>query len=108
MIRKYGGSEQGLTLSTSARSDVKAPYSGRVEFAGPFKNYENVVILNVGEGYFLLLTGLSNTIVDVGERLKRGDIIGALPASRTGSAEIYIELRKGGGPINPTPWFGQL
>lgn len=108
LIRKYGGAEQGLTLSASARSDVKAPHSGRVEFSGAFKNYNNVVILNVGEGYFLLLTGLSDTIVDVGDSLKRGQIVGALPSSRTGKAEIYIELRKGGSPINPAPWFGKL
>jgi len=105
LIRKFGGKEQGLTLSAASRSDVKAPYTGRVEFAGAFKNYENVIILNVGEGYFLLLTGLANTIVDVGDRIARGDIVGALPASRTGKVEIYVELRKDGGSIDPAPWF---
>ena len=66
------------------------------------------MILNVGEGYFLLLTGLSNTIVDVGDRLIRGDIVGALPASQTGRSEIYLELRKDGSPIDPSPWFAQF
>lgn len=108
LIRKFGGSEQGITLAASSRSDVKAPYSGRVEFAGPFKNYENLVILNVGEGYFLLLTGLAEIIVDVGDNLSRGDIVGALPASRTDDVEIYVELRKGSGPVDPRPWFDGL
>lgn len=108
LTKKYSRSNQGLTLSAAARSDVKAPYNGRVEFSGPFKDYESVVILNVGEGYFLLLTGLSNTIVDVGDRLIRGDIVGALPASQTGRSEIYLELRKDGSPIDPSPWFAQF
>ena len=97
-----------MTLSAAARSDVKAPYSGRVEFAGPFKEYQTLVIVNVGEGYFLLLAGLSNTIVDVGDQLSKGDIVGTLPASRQGQSELYIELRKNGGPINPRPWFGDF
>lgn len=105
LIRKYGGGENGLTISTTSRSDVKAPYDGRVEFAGAFKDYGNVVIINVGEGYFLLLTGLGNTIVDIGDKLSRGAIIGALPASRTGKSELYIELRKGSGSVDPAPWF---
>lgn len=105
LIKKYGGGENGLTLSAVSRSDVKAPYNGRVEFAGAFKDYGNVVIINVGEGYFLLLTGLGNTIVDIGDKLSRGTIIGALPASRTGKAELYIELRKGSGSVDPSPWF---
>lgn len=105
LIKNFGRGEQGLTLLAQARSDVRAPYFGRVEFAGPFKDYENLLILNVGEGYFLLLTGLSNTIVEVGESIKRGDIVGALPASTTGQSEIYVELRKNGEPIDSRPWF---
>ena len=108
LLKKYGGKEQGLTLSAPSLSEVKAPYSGRVEFSGPFKDYDHVVILNVGEGYFLLLTGLANTIVDVGENLTRGTSVGALPASRSGQAEIYVELRKGSNPVNPAPWFSKF
>ena len=108
LLKKYGGAEQGLTLSAPSLSEVKAPYSGRVEFSGPFKDYDHVVILNVGEGYFLLLTGLANSIVDVGEQLSRGTSVGALPASRSGQAEIYVELRKGSNPVDPTPWFSNF
>ncbi|MEP6343424.1 MAG: peptidoglycan DD-metalloendopeptidase family protein [Maricaulaceae bacterium] len=108
LLKKYGKGEQGLTLSAPSASEVKAPYSGRVDFSGPFKDYEHVVILNVGEGYFLLLTGLANSIVEVGEQLSRGTSVGALPASRTGQAEIYIELRKGSNPVDPTPWFSNF
>ena len=108
LLKKYGKGEQGLTLSAPSSSEVKAPYSGRVEFSGPFKDYNHVVILNVGEGYFLLLTGLAKSIVDVGENLSRGTSVGALPASRSGQVEIYVELRKGSNPVDPTPWFADF
>jgi len=103
--RKFGGAEQGVTLAAKSRSDVKAPYNGRVDFAGPFRDYDRVVILNVGEGYFLLLTGLGNIIVETGDQVKTGDILGALPASRGDNVDIYVEIRKNGAPIDPAPWF---
>ncbi len=106
--RKFGGSEQGITLSGASRSVVKAPYNGRVEFAGPFRDYERVVILNVGEGYFLILTGLGAIIAETGDKVKTGDIIGALPASQDKNTDIYVEIRKNGAPINPAPWFKGL
>jgi len=103
--RKFGGGEQGVTLAAKSRSVVKAPYNGRVDFAGPFRDYDRVVILNVGEGYFLLLTGLGNIIVETGDKVKTGDILGALPASQGQNADIYVEIRKNGAPIDPAPWF---
>ena len=80
-----------------------APYAGRVEFSGPFKNYDNVIILNVGDGYFVLLTGLERLNVSAGERVKRGEPVGAMPQEP--NAELYIELRKNGSPVNPEPWL---
>jgi septal ring factor EnvC (AmiA/AmiB activator) len=105
LTQKFGGSAQGITLSAPPRSVVKAPYSGRVEFAGAFKDYDRVVILNVGEGYFLLLTGLGTIIVEAGDSVKAGELVGALPASLAGNSDIYVEIRKNGAPIDPAPWF---
>jgi len=105
LAKSYGKGEKGLTFRGVASDRVKSPYNGRVEFAGPFKDYEQVVILNVGENYFLLLTGLGRLAVNTGDRITRGDIIGALPRSQTGKSELYLELRKSGTTINPLPWF---
>lgn len=106
--KKFGGSEQGMTMAAKSRSSVKAPYNGRVEFAGPFRDYERVVILNVGEGYHLLLTGLGTIIVEPGDLVETGEIVGALPASQESNADIYVEIRKNGAPIDPVPWFKSL
>lgn len=101
----YGNDSKGLTVSTRKNAQVTAPFTGRIEFAGAFKNYDNVVILNVGENYFMLLTGLGEIFVDSGEMVRAGEPVGLMPADNA-SPELYIELRKNGAPINPKPWLG--
>jgi len=101
----YGSGRKGLTVSTRNNAQVTAPFTGRIEFAGAFKNYDNVVILNVGENYFMLLTGLGEIFVDSGEMVGAGEPLGLMPSSGANS-ELYIELRKNGAPINPKPWLG--
>lgn len=103
LLKSYGRGEKGHTYSGRAGGQVIAPYAGRVEFSGPFKNYDNVVILNVGDGYFVLLTGLNDLYIDAGDTVRRGEPVGKLP-SRTG-AELYIELRRNGSPVDPKPWL---
>ena len=103
IIKKFGRGEKGLTISGRSNGQVIAPYAGRVEFSGPFKNYDNVIILNVGDGYFVLLTGLKRLNVAAGDSVNRGEPVGVLPAQS--DAEIYIELRRNGSPIDPTPWL---
>lgn len=103
LLKNYGRGEKGLTYSGRASGQVIAPYAGRVEFSGPFKNYDNVVILNVGDGYFVLLTGLNELYIDAGDTVRRGEPVGKLPAKS--GAELYIELRRNGSPVNPKPWM---
>ena len=106
VIQKYGNGEKGITVRGRSKSQVVAPYAGRIEFAGAFKNYDNVVIINVGEGYFILLTGLGETYVETGENITTGEPLGLLPFKSKGSANLYIEFRKNGTTVNPHPWLG--
>lgn len=104
--KSYTAARKGLTVSTREKAQVVSPYAGRVEFSGPFKNYDNVVILNVGGGYFMLLTGLGEIYVESKEMVAAGEPLGLMPFNTQARPELYIELRKGGQTINPTPWFG--
>ena len=103
LLKSYGRGEKGLTFAGRSRGQVLAPYAGRVEFSGPFKNYDNVVILNVGDGYFVLLTGLNGLFVDAGDTVRRGEPVGDMPARS--NSELYIELRRNGSPVDPSPWL---
>ena len=102
----YGNGRQGMTIATRPGAQVLSPYSGRVEFAGAFKTYGEVVILNVGENYFILLTGLGEIFVSAGETVDPGEPVGLMPFNAQKSTELYIEFRKSGRPINPKPWLG--
>ncbi len=104
MVRGFGRGENGQTYAAPADGQVVAPYAGRVEFAGPFRNYGRVVILNMDDGYFLLLTGLGQTYVATNETIARGDPLGQMPGGADGS--LYLELRKDGRTIDPKPWLG--
>lgn len=104
LAKPFGRGEQGQTYQAPSQGQVVAPYAGRVEFSGPFKNYGRVVILNLGEGYFMLLTGLGETFVDTDEIVDRGEPIGAMP-QRSGGTELYLELRRDGRTIDPAPWL---
>jgi len=103
LVKSYGRGEKGNTYSGRPGGQVIAPYAGRIEFSGPFKNYDNVVILNVGEGYFVLLTGLNELYVDAGDTVRRGEPVGKLPSKS--SVELYIELRRNGSPVDLKPWL---
>lgn len=105
MTEGFGRSSKGQTYSARSGGQVIAPYAGRVEFVGPFRTYGRVVILNMDEGYYLLLTGLSETYVTTGENVKRGEPVGSMPGT-TGRTPLYIELRRNGRSIDPEPWMG--
>lgn len=104
--QKDGTRAKGLTVRTRSEAQVIAPYSGRVEFVAPFKNYDRVLILNVGDGYFILMTGLGQTFVQQGQAIAAGEPVGLMPLNGTPEPEIYIEIRKDGTPTDPTPWLG--
>ncbi len=102
----YSAQNKGITVATESGSQVVAPYSGRIEFAGPFKNYEKVVIMNVGGGYFLLMTGLGELYAESGSMVSIGEPVGLMPFNTNNKADLYIEIRKNGSPVNPNPWLG--
>lgn len=105
LLKRFGRGEKGLTFETPSEGQVLAPYAGRVEFAGPFKNYDQVIILAVGDGYFLLMTGLGDIFAETGEVIKQGSPVGTMPFVRSGSGELYLELRKNGRTVDPAPWL---
>ena len=104
--KKFGGSHRGITVTTRSQAQIVSPYSGRVEFTGPFKNYANVIILNMGDGYFIVMTGIGEIYAELGEDVTIGQPLGLMPPSTAQKSKLYIEFWKDGAPINPMPWLG--
>ena len=100
-----GETSKGIYVRTRPQAQVIAPFGGRLEFVGPFKNYDQVVILNVGDGYFILMTGLGETYGKKGQSLSAGEPVGLMPNTGAQNHELYIEIRKDGSPVDPMPWL---
>ena len=97
-----GAHSKGITLAGRAGARVIAPFDGTVLFAGPFKNYGELVILDHGDNYLTLLAGMETINTDVGQQVLAGEPIGQV---KTSKPNLYLEIRRDGQAIDPTPWF---
>ena len=87
---------------------MRAVAPGRVRFAGWFRGYGKIVILDHGSGYFTVSGQLSQIRVQVGHQLKSGQVLGTV--GETGSLEgpgLYFEVRRGGAPLDPAEWLAK-
>ncbi|HLH97663.1 MAG TPA: peptidoglycan DD-metalloendopeptidase family protein [Xanthobacteraceae bacterium] len=110
-----GGTEKGLTVATRPGAQITAPCDGWVVYAGPFRNYGQLLILNAGSGYHVLLAGMERISVDLGQFVVTGEPVaimgdggGQVPAALAASSAqpvLYVEFRKDGTPVDPSPWW---
>jgi murein hydrolase activator len=109
-----GGAEKGVSIATRAGAQVTAPADGWVVYAGPFRSYGQLLILNVGGGYHVLLAGMDRISVDLGQFVLTGEPvavmgngshIAAILATGSSQPVLYVEFRKDGVPVDPGPWW---
>jgi len=105
-----GGIEKGLTLATRPGAPVSAPADGWVVYAGPFRSYGQLLIINAGGGYHILMAGMERITVDLGQFVLAGEPVAVMGAARAGAAasgqpQLYVEFRKDGVSIDPAPWW---
>ncbi len=93
-----GTRSEGLLIRASGGAQVVAPAPGRVAFAGPFRGFGRIVIIEHPDGWTSLVTGLARTDVRVGDQLTDGAPLGVAPPD---GGAIGFELRLGGRPANP-------
>ncbi|MGQ3675247.1 murein hydrolase activator EnvC family protein [Xanthobacter sp. TB0139] len=115
-----GGQEKGITLQTQPGAQVTAPADGWVVYAGPFRSYGQLLIINAGGGYHILLAGMERITVELGQFVLAGEPVAIMgtgarganagnSTSSTGAAmgqpHLYVEFRKDGNSIDPAPWW---
>lgn len=98
-----GVTSKGIIIKTRSQAQVISPYDGTVIFAGPFRGYGNLIIIEHGQGYLSLLAGLEEVDCELGQILLAGEPVGQMPES--GDTRLYVELRKDNHPINPLTWI---
>ncbi len=110
----FGQTSRGVTISTRRDALVTAPFDGRVAFAGPFQDLGTIVIIEHQGDYHTVLSGfarvdvVSRQWVLAGEPLGLAGGVSPVAAAETGAAgraAFYVELRRGGQPVNPLRWI---
>ena len=109
---QYGSQSKGLVMETRSGAQVTSPSDGWVLYAGEFRSYGKLLIIDAGGGYNVVLAGLSQIDVRPGEFVLAAEPVGTMmtvkkePAGAASTAPVlYIEFRKDGQPIDPDPWW---
>lgn len=109
-----GDVQKGISVATRASAQVTAPCDAWVVYAGPFRSYGQLLILNAGGGYHVLIAGMERISVDLGQFVLTGEPVAMMGGGPRTAAAIatdsrqpilYIEFRKDGTPVDPGPWW---
>lgn len=105
----------GISIATSNNAVVSAPADGWIVYAGPFRSYGQLLILNGGNGYHVVLAGMEQIEVQLGQFVLAGEPVAVMGDRRLASIEaigvesakpvLYVEFRKDGQSIDPSPWW---
>lgn len=121
VLRRFGDADgtghfsKGIVVASGPEAIVTAPADGFVVFAGDFRSYGRMIILNTGNGYHVVMTGMDNVRTRQGMFVFSGEPIASMGAKRVASAAalaletdrptLYIEFRKDGVPVDSQPWW---
>lgn len=126
-----GGTERGITVASNPGAVVTSPADGWVHFAGPYRGYGHLLIINGGSGYHIVLAGMERLAIETGQFVLAGEPVGFLGSLKAGESEkngvagltasnpgvlpgsalgasrpaLYVEFRKDGSPVDPSPWW---
>ena len=110
-----GGRTKGVTIAARSGMRVISPADGWVVYAGPFRSYGNILILNAGSGYHIVLAGMDRIDVVSSQFVLAGEpvaIMGSRQFASLGDLDhtsvqplLYVEFRKDGNSIDPSPWW---
>lgn len=109
-----GSTLKGISLQTRGEARITAPADGWVVYAGPFRSYGQLLIINAGGGYHILLAGMSRIDVSLGQFVLAGEPVAEMGNTASVSQGkdssrpvLYVEFRKDGRPIDPDPWWAE-
>lgn len=121
VLRQFGDPDgtghpaRGMVIAASAGALVTAPADAWVVFAGEFRSYGQMVILNTGDGYHVVLSGMDRISTSQGKFVLSGEPLAVMGEKRVASATglaletdrptLYIEFRKDGKPVDSRPWW---
>ena len=102
-----GAASPGLVLATRSGAQVVAPLDARVEYAGVFRSYGQMLILDVGGDILVVVSGLDALYPEAGQWVLAGEPIGRMADQKSPPPELYLEVRRNGQPVDPEKWLGR-
>lgn len=121
MLTRFGEDDdlgvrsQGLSIAARPGEPVVSPADGWVVYAGPFRSYGEVLIVNAGDGYHIVLAGMGIVHAALGQFVLAGEPVAAMATAQLASLDdtehtsaqpaLYVEFRKDGNAIDPSPWW---
>lgn len=106
VISQFGADgTTGQTWSTPPGARVVSPCSGQVAFADTFRSYGLLLIMDCGDGYHVVLSGLDRLDAGVGQKVSAGEAVGQMGRPSSGRPSLYVELRRRGQAVDPRPWL---
>lgn len=102
---RFGEFSRGLMIAARPGAQAVAPYDGQVVFAGPFRGYGRILIIEHRDGYHSLIVGLARIDASVKQWVLAGEPVGIVGEHDSQGAQLYVEIRQNGRPIDPANWF---
>ncbi len=113
----FGGVERGLSFATRPGAIVSAPCDGWISYSGPWRSFGQLLIVNAGGGYYVVLAGMTRINVAIGQFILAGEPVASMGdgSAKTAAAVaigatqpvLYVEFRKDGAAIDPGPWWAK-
>jgi septal ring factor EnvC (AmiA/AmiB activator) len=106
-----GEKRNAIGLVAPAGGTVVAPFTGRVVYAGPFRDLGVILIIRHGGLYHSVLAGLGRSDLRVDDWVLAGEPVGTMPeasdkAPDKVTADVFnLEVRREGRPVDPQPWL---
>lgn len=113
----FGGKEKAYFIGARENGVVVAPCDGWVAFSGPYRTYGQLLIINAGDGYYVVLAGMTRSNVNVGQFVLAGEPVASMGDGAAQTAAtiaigakqpiLYVEFRKDGASIDSSPWWAR-
>ena len=94
----------GMAFEAAPEATIVSPWHGTVAYAGPFRGYGVILIVDSGDGYHWFVTGFGRLDVAPGQPVRAGEPVGQAPVAGAARPVVYVELRRNGQPVDPAPW----
>jgi septal ring factor EnvC (AmiA/AmiB activator) len=99
-----GTASRGMALEVAPEATIVSPWHGTIAYAGPFRGYGVILIVDSGDGYHWFVTGFGRLDVAPGQPVRAGEPVGQAPGAGAARPVVYVELRRNGQPVDPAPW----